>query len=93
MDLREYTLGEPITVPAAQGESSAEPAKTYVPLELKPLGAAVQALVDEGTASQATMNKSLTPWMWAIRVLKGEATPEQQSLWQGSGKVNPKFLR
>lgn len=82
MDLREYTLGEPITVPAAQGESSAEPAKTYVPLELKPLGAAVQALVDEGTASQATMNKSLTPWMWAIRVLKGEATPEQQSLWR-----------
>ena len=42
----------------------------------------MQALVDEGTASQATMNKSLTPWMWAIRVLNGEATPEQQSLWR-----------
>lgn len=82
MDLREYTLGEPVTVAAAQSESSGEPAKTYVPLELKPLGAAVQALVDEGTASQATMNKSLTPWMWAIRVLKGEATPEQQLLWR-----------
>jgi hypothetical protein len=82
MDLREYTLGEPITVPAADGEPSGEPAKTYVPLQLKPLGAAVQALVDEGTASQETINKSLSPWMWAIRVLKGEATPGQQALWR-----------
>jgi hypothetical protein len=82
MDLREYILGEPITVPVANGDSSAEPVKTYVPLELKPLGAAVQTLVDEGTTSQQAMNKSLGPWMWAIRVLKGEATPDQQSLWQ-----------
>jgi hypothetical protein len=82
MDLREYTLGEPVTIPTAEGESSDEPAKTYVPLEMKPLAAAVQALVDEGTASQATMNKSLTPWMWALRVLKGDATPEQQLVWR-----------
>lgn len=81
MDLREYTAGEPIPIPA-QGESSGEPAKAYVLLELKPLGAAVQALVDEGVASQAMMDKSLTPWMWAIRVLNGEATPKQQSIWR-----------
>ena len=82
MDLREYTLGEPVSVPATQGESTDEAATTYVPLEMKPLEAAVQALVDEGTSSQQAMNKSLGPWMWAIRVLKGEATPDQQSRWR-----------
>lgn len=81
MDLREFTLGEPVSVPASQGESPQE-ATTYIPLEMKPLEAAVQALVDEGTASREAMNKSLGPWMWAIRVLKGEADTARQSRWR-----------
>jgi hypothetical protein len=81
MDLREFTLGQPVTIPAKDGENSQEPT-TYVPLEMKPLDASVQALVDEGAASLQAMNRSLGPWMWAIRVLKGEATEEQRSHWR-----------
>jgi len=81
MDLRELTLGEPVSVPASEGETTEE-ATTYVALEMKPLEAAVQALVDEGIASREAMNKSLGPWMWAIRVLKGEADAAQKSQWR-----------
>jgi len=81
MDLREFTLGVPVSVPISEGETTQEPA-TYIPLEMKPLEAAVQALVDEGTASREAMNKSLGPWMWAIRVLKGEADAAQKSHWR-----------
>jgi hypothetical protein len=83
MDLRQYSLGEPVSVPSPQGEATEEGAtSTYVPLEMKPLEPDVQALVDEGAASLKAMNKSLGPWMWAIRVLKGEATPAQRALWR-----------
>jgi len=83
MDLRQYDLGEPITVPSQVADATEEGATTtHVPLEMKPLEPAVQALVDEGTASLKAMNKSLSPWMWAIRVLKGKATPAQRSLWR-----------
>jgi hypothetical protein len=83
MDLRQYSLGEPVSVPAPQGEETEEGAtRTYVPLEMKPLEPDVQALVDEGAASLKAMNTSLGPWMWATRVLKGEATPAQRALWR-----------
>ncbi len=81
MDLRELTLGEPVSVPVSEGETTQEQV-TYIPLEMKPLEAAVQALVDEGTASREAMNKSLGPWMWAIRVFKGGADATQKSLWR-----------
>lgn len=81
MDLREFTLGEPVSVPASEGQTTQQPT-TYIPLEMKPLEPAVQALVDEGTASSEAMNRSLGPWMWAIRVLKGDADAAQQALWR-----------
>lgn len=80
MDLRELTLGEPVSVPASQGETTQE-ATTCIPLEIKALEPAVQALVDEGTASREAMSKSLGPWMWAAHVLKGESDAAQRSLW------------
>ena len=83
MDLRQYTLGEPVTVPTAEAESrDQKEATTYVPLEPTPLEPAVQALVDEGVASAQEMNKSLGPWMWGIRAIKGEADEAQKSLWR-----------
>ena len=83
MDLREYVSGEPVTVPSDDIKTTEKEATTtYVPLEMKPLDAAVQALVDEGKSAREALNRSLGPWMWAIRVFKGEATPEQQSDWR-----------
>jgi hypothetical protein len=84
MDLRQYTLGEPVTVLPADAESpDKETATTSVPLEPNtPLDPAVQALVDEGVASIEEMNKSLGLWMWAIGAFKGGADAAQKSLWR-----------
>jgi hypothetical protein len=63
MDLRQMTLGEPVTVTRAAAPTNAEATSTYYPLELKQLDPAVQALVDEGAATAR------------VQVFKSEATP------------------
>lgn len=83
MDLRQYTLGEPVTVAPADAESAhKDAATTYVPLEPKPLDPAVLALVNEGVSTAQAMNQSLGLWMWAVRSFKGEADATQKSLWR-----------
>ena len=91
VDLRQYSLGEPVSIPSAEGEATEQgAARTYVPLEMKPLEPEVQALVDEGAASRKAMSTSLGPWMWAIPVLKGAATSAERAFWRerlGEGRA------
>jgi hypothetical protein len=83
MDLRQYTLGQAVTVPTAQARSTdREDTTTYVPLEPTPLEPAIQVLVDECVSSTQQMNKSLGPWMWGIRVFQSEADEVHKSLWR-----------
>jgi hypothetical protein len=83
MDLRQYTLGEPITVEQTHAdEEPKESQATYVPLEPKPLEPDVQAMVDESASAARAMNGVLSVWMWGVRAFKGEADAQQKAIWR-----------